>query len=129
MEYTRGMETESYKIALEGELTEVTHLLEEVAARDPKDVHNWVPKTDDIAADEADEIDVADKTEAWAERTGEVAELERRYNDVRRALERIEKGTYGICEISGHPIETARLEANLAARTCIAHKDEEDTLS
>ncbi|OGG61927.1 hypothetical protein A3C87_00840 [Candidatus Kaiserbacteria bacterium RIFCSPHIGHO2_02_FULL_49_34] len=123
------METESYKIAIEAELTEVTHMLEEIASRDPQDEHNWVPKTDDMPADEADAIDVADKTEAWVERTGEVAQLERRYNDLRHALDRIAKGTYGICEISGHPIETARLEANLAARTCIAHKEEEGILS
>ncbi len=123
------METESYKIALEGELAEVSRLLEEVAVRDPEDVHNWVPRTDDIAADEADPIDVADKTEEWTERTGEVAQLERRYNDLRHALASITEGTYGICEICGAAIEHARLEANLAARTCITHKDEEGALS
>lgn len=122
------METESYKIALESELTEVTRLLEEVSVRDPQDEHNWVPRTDDIAADEADEIDVADKTEEWAARTGEVAELERRYNDLRHALTSIDEGTYGICEICGVAIEQARIEANLAARTCILHKEEEGTL-
>ena len=37
------------------------------------------------------------------------------------ALERIEKGTYGICEVGNEEIEEDRLNANPAARTCKAH--------
>lgn len=112
-------------MALEAEFTEIARELEEVAVRDPNDSHNWVPKTDDIAADEADELDVADKTEEWIARTGEVAVLEHRYNDIVYALKRIDDGTYGICSICNASIEIARLDANLSAKTCIAHKDEE----
>lgn len=119
------MDREKYRTAIEAEFTEITRELEEVAVRDPSNTHNWVPKTDDIAADEADEIDVADKTEEWVARTGEVSVLEHRYNDIADALKRIEDGTYGVCTICNAPIEIARLEANLAAKTCIAHKDEE----
>ena len=35
------------------------------------------------------------------------------------ALERIENGTYGICEVCGRPIDAARLEARPWARLCI----------
>lgn len=37
------------------------------------------------------------------------------------ALERIEKGVYGICEGTGKPIPKARLEANPWARYCVEH--------
>ena len=40
----------------------------------------------------------------------------------------IEKGTYGICEISGQPIEAERLKANPAARTSQANQEKEAQL-
>ena len=50
-------------------------------------------------------------------------QLENRLLDVKRALEKIDNGTYGTCEVSGEQIEETRLDANPAARTSIAHKD------
>jgi RNA polymerase-binding transcription factor DksA len=38
---------------------------------------------------------------------------------VQKALDRLEAGRYGICEICGKPIAEARLEAMPAARYCI----------
>lgn len=40
---------------------------------------------------------------------------------VNNALLRIEKGTYGICAVSGEEIEPARLEAVPFATTCMKH--------
>jgi DnaK suppressor protein len=37
--------------------------------------------------------------------------LERRLQNVERALQKIEEGTYGICEDTGEPIPRGRLEA------------------
>lgn len=39
--------------------------------------------------------------------------------EVDAALERVEAGTYGVCESCGKPIAPARLEARPVARTCI----------
>jgi len=39
--------------------------------------------------------------------------------EVEAAIQRLESGTYGICERCGQPIADARLEARPAARTCI----------
>jgi DnaK suppressor protein len=36
------------------------------------------------------------------------------------ALERVERGTYGVCESCGREVEEGRLEARPAATTCIA---------
>lgn len=45
--------------------------------------------------------------------------LENNLQEVIEALERIEKGTYGICENCKKEISVERLKANPSARTCI----------
>lgn len=47
-----------------------------------------------------------------------------RITEIDDALERIRKGTYGICEGSGKPIPVKRLEAFPAARFSIEHQEE-----
>lgn len=39
--------------------------------------------------------------------------------DIQYALQRLDEGTYGICEACGRPIDDARLEAMPAARLCV----------
>jgi len=45
---------------------------------------------------------------------------------VRQALERIENGTYGMCEECGEPISVKRLEARPVAAKCIDCKENEE---
>ncbi|HRZ94992.1 MAG TPA: TraR/DksA C4-type zinc finger protein [Candidatus Moranbacteria bacterium] len=45
--------------------------------------------------------------------------LERKLQDVLTALEKIEKGAYGICDNCKKEIDINRLRANPSARTCI----------
>lgn len=40
---------------------------------------------------------------------------------VRHALARLEKGSYGTCEVCGTPIPEGRLEARPWATTCVRH--------
>jgi RNA polymerase-binding transcription factor DksA len=75
----------------------------------------------DMAVDEADESEVADKVEDTANNVALVEVLEARYKDVVHALEKFDKGTYGICEETGNQISAERLAANPAARTGSAH--------
>jgi RNA polymerase-binding transcription factor DksA len=49
-----------------------------------------------------------------------VIQVRRHVSEVDAALERLEHGTYGVCEDCGGPIAPARLDALPAARTCIA---------
>ena len=44
-------------------------------------------------------------------------QLEAELSELQAALERIDKGTYGVDEVTGAPIDPARLEALPAART------------
>jgi RNA polymerase-binding transcription factor DksA len=49
------------------------------------------------------------------------ARLRAELDEVDRALEKIDGGTYGRCEVCGEPIAEARLEAMPATRFCINH--------
>lgn len=65
----------------------------------------------------------ADSSQVTAER-GEAEALAGKLRDalaeVEAAIDRLGKGTYGLCERCGQPISSARLEAKPAARRCIA---------
>jgi len=89
---------------------------------------DWIATPEEPAVTEADENVVADRAEEWLVRRAEVAELETRYNNVFRAVMKIKNGTYGVCEICRANIESDRLHANPAARTCKAHLNDESQL-
>ncbi|MDD4985418.1 MAG: TraR/DksA C4-type zinc finger protein, partial [Dehalococcoidales bacterium] len=66
------------------------------------------------------------KREEEATETAELEtrlELEKRNKDqliaVENAIDKFEKGTYGLCEVCGNPIPMARLEALPEARLCL----------
>lgn len=69
---------------------------------------------------EGDEADQADFIEDFDSKIARLGSLETRYQQIVRALERVEAGTYGRCLKSGELIEEDRLEANPAAETCKA---------
>ena len=71
--------------------------------------------------EEADSADVADNIETLVTNVPLVADLKTRFKDVKDAVKKMKSGTYGLCEICGDEINLDRLEANAAARTCIAH--------
>jgi len=118
---------EVFKIQLETELGKVTSELEVIAVQSPE-TGDWVaiPVADDMG--NADSNVEADVVEEWNERRALMEQLEIRYRNIVRALEKIKNDTYGICEISAEPIETERLEANPAARTNLANIDREKEL-
>ncbi len=116
-----------YKTALEKELQELTTELERIATQN-KETGDWIATPTGVAEGEADKNEVADTTEEWNERRALMAQLELRYHNVTHALERFANNTYGICEICNEPIETERLEANPASRTCKMHIEQEREL-
>jgi DnaK suppressor protein len=66
----------------------------------------------------------ADSSQVTAERgeAGVLAgQLQETLNEVALALQRLEDGTYGRCEVCGVAIEPARLEAMPATKFCINH--------
>jgi|AntRauTorckE6833_2_1112554.scaffolds.fasta_scaffold00494_14 RNA polymerase-binding transcription factor DksA len=119
-------DTNTYKHTLETLLDEIITELESIAEYRSKQ-DDWVAKPA-TKGGEADANVEADLVEDWNERRASLSELETRYQNIKRALRKIEDGTFGVCEISNEPIEEDRLEANPAARTCKAHLDQEQDL-
>lgn len=121
------MDTQEYKKRLEEELHLLKEELRRIGIQDPDNAHNWIARPEHVGG-EADPNVAADAVEDWNEKHATIENLEIRYNNIQRALKKIEDGTYGTCEISGEGIETERLDANPAARTCAKHLEEEHTL-
>ncbi|MFA6095562.1 MAG: hypothetical protein WC767_01840 [Candidatus Paceibacterota bacterium] len=108
---------EAEKKTLEAELKSVGH----VNPDNPKD---WEASSGDVDVNASDLADIADNIGSYESNTAILKQLETQYRDVKLALDKIAKGTYGACEASNdHQIEKERLEANPSARTCLAHKD------
>ena len=119
------MDKKDYKKFQDRLLAEKAELEEELAKvgkRDPQRAEGWDATSAEMEVDPADENEVADKLEELDDNSGIASSLENELKEVEAALERIEKGTYGICEKCGKPIETERLEANPSARVSIKHK-------
>ena len=55
--------------------------------------------------------------------------LEESLGDVRSALDRIAKGTYGLCRYCGQAIDPRRLEARPESSSCVACKEKLKTLN
>ncbi len=81
----------------------------------------WEATATGMDIDAADENEVADKLEELEDNAGVVTQLENQLNEVKSALERMEAGNFGLCEVCGKPIEVERLEANPAAKISIKH--------
>lgn len=123
-----ALDTSTYKKTLEEMLTQITTELKTVGIHNPENSNNWEAVPDAITP-EADPNDVADRVEEWDERRSLVATLETRYNNIVRALRKIEGGTYGTCEVCNKTIEEDRLNANPAARTDKEHMNDESNLT
>lgn len=112
---------ETFKNKLLAEKTALETELESISKRNPAHVGGWEATSGGIKVDSADENEVADKFEELEENTGIVNQLDKQLTEVVSALERIEKGVYGICETCGKEIEEDRLMANPSSRISIKH--------
>ena len=95
--------------------------LKSIGQVNPENPNEWSATSGDMETDSADENEVADRFEELEENKVILNQLEPQYIAVKEALDRIEKGTFGLCEVSQEPIERERLEANPSAKTCMKH--------
>jgi DnaK suppressor protein len=102
------MDLEKIKKMLEEEKTEIESLLESYEEESQEILKETVSSSDDI--DNRYEF----KQEIYLKK--EI--LEKRLEKINKALEKIEKGNYGICEKCLNPIEPERLKIDLAVTTC-----------
>ncbi len=115
------IDTKKYKEKLEKELSMIESEMGGIARKNPSNPKDWEAVESDMDNNESDPNDVADEMENFEENQAIVRKLEPQYTDIKIALDKIEKGTYGICEVGGEEISEDRLEANPSARTCIEH--------
>ena len=115
------IDTNKYKIKLESEKKLLEEEMKGIARKNPAKPDDWEAVETDLNPDIADDDEVADELENFDENASLLAKFEPRYNDIKAALDKIKKGTYGICEVGGEEIPEERLEANPAAKTCIEH--------
>jgi len=113
---------ERFRKRLLAEKAELERELASVGTRDASSAGGWDATSAGLDIDKADDNEVADKFEELEENTGIAANLEKQLTDVKDALARIEKGTYGLDENTGKPIGLKRLEANPSARTAVNSK-------
>ncbi|HVL80182.1 MAG TPA: TraR/DksA C4-type zinc finger protein [Actinomycetota bacterium] len=74
--------------------------------------------------DPDDAADVGSETFEREQTFSIMVSAEERVREVEAALERLEKGSYGRCEMCNTEIPPARLEAKPEARFCVEHQDE-----
>lgn len=106
------------KSALEKEKATLTEELRSVAHPDKKVKGDWDANYKDLGV-------------GWDENSQEVTEyatrlpleheLEVQLSEVNAALEKITKGSYGICEKCGAAMDIERLRAEPSARSCVQH--------
>jgi len=113
--------TSSLRKRLEEERDELSRELSKHGKKVGDRPDNWTGTGDELQVDSADRNEVADQIEELVGNIRIVESLEEQYRDAVHALEKIENGTYGTCEVCNKHIPVERLEANPAARACIEH--------
>lgn len=112
-----------FKEMLEEEKNLLEKELANLGIKNPDD-GDWGAVLEGItSADRADDNIAADRFEEFGEQSAILGELEIRYRNILNALEKIDNGTYGNCEVDNEPIELERLKANPSARTCKKHME------
>ena len=118
---------QTFKKQLEGVLKFVEGELKSMGRENPTTDH-WEATSSDMDESATEPDELADRQEEYEENKDEIDTIEKHWHNIKRALGKIEDGSYGICEISGEEIEEDRLEANPSARTCKMHMDDEAVL-
>lgn len=83
----------------------------------------WEATPEEQAFPEADQNDMADRFEDFEARSSMIRTLEPRMNNILRALKNLNRDSFGKCEVCKRDIESDRMEANPAARTCKEHME------
>ena len=113
---------EEFKKLLLDEKTKIESALSDSSHKNPLDPNDWEPTYPDFNIDTSDRNDLASEVEGFGTNIGLNTILEERLREVDAALERIEKGTYGIDAETHKPISEERLRANPAATNEVKKK-------
>ena len=102
---------------LEEQKKSIKKELESFASEDPDLKHNWDTKYPN--REDGDKDEEADEVQEYDNKLSLEYSFELKLKDVNMALEKIENGTYGICEKCGKKITEERLMVCPEAKTCL----------
>ena len=105
------------KEKLDKEKSSLQKELETFATEDKNLKHNWDAKYPN--REDGDKDDEADEVQEYDNMLALEHSLELKLKDVKSALEKIENGTYGVCENCGKEISEERLLVCPEAKTCL----------
>ena len=112
---------EHLKQKLEAEKALLEREMNDVGQKNLDQAGDWEPVSKDRDVSQADDNTNANAIEELEDNASVLNTLETRHQEELEALESLEDGTYGKCEVCGAEIEMDRLEANPSAKTCKAH--------
>lgn len=108
---------EELKAALIKEKEELESNLGKIARPIDKKEGDYETSFEELGTDKDDN---ATEVDQYTQNLGVESTLEKKLQDIIEALEKMDKGTYGLCENCQKEIPLDRLRANPSARTCIA---------
>jgi RNA polymerase-binding transcription factor DksA len=111
------MNTEHFKTLLTEELQSLNESLSSIGEQNSDGT--WEGSSSEMDTDKAEKADIADNIEEKMTNDAVVREMNVRLHDIQGALDRIENGTYGVCEQCGKEIAPERLAVNPSALTCV----------
>ena len=106
---------------LSAQKKQILHELSEISQKDNHEADNTATKFPEYG-DKPDEN--AQEISDYSTNIVTEKVLEKSLEDIEKSLERIKKGTYGICKYCGNPIAEKRLLARPTASSCISCKTE-----
>ena len=114
------LDKKKIKEELERERDEVLAQMQDIGKMNPE-TGEWEATPEEIDFPEADQNDAADRFEDFEERSSMIRDLGTRLNNILTSLKDINKVKFAKCEVCGKEIESDRLGANPAAKTCKTH--------
>lgn len=115
------MEDEFLKLQKEkllSEKKEIEKILSDFAKKDKEIKGNWQSNFPQFDANTSEQDENADEVEEYTNLLPVEHRLELKLLDIERALKKIERGTYGICEKCGKKINKKRLKFLPEAKFC-----------
>jgi len=114
-----NLDIQKYKKILEAKLEGLEKEVAEISSKESDGTREGIQT--EINEDTADGGEVATSMENYELNKSIASSLEEELIQVRDALDKIEAGTYGVCEVCQAEIEEDRLDANPEAKTCKLH--------
>jgi DnaK suppressor protein len=113
------MNLKKYQELLEKEKSVLKENLEKIAQKSQKKAADWDPTFSVFNPNTQEDLEEsADEVEQFSADLPIEKDLENRFRAVEKALTKIKKGNYGICESCQKPISQKKLLANPATQYC-----------